>query len=199
MNENIKLENGNVRTMEVRMSFPNFFEPTKPKEAPETQQKKYNGTFLFPLGADIRVLKAEAARVAKEKWGDNIPKSLKSPFKDQGDMLDREGNIREGCEAGAIFIRAASTTRPGVLGPDAVTHLEPADIYAGAYCKATLRAFTYGKVGSIILPGVSFGLQNVQKTRDGESLGGRTKAEDDFAPIDSESESGETTDASELF
>ncbi|PWG75044.1 hypothetical protein DF186_14750, partial [Enterococcus hirae] len=44
----------------------------------------------------------------------------------------------------------------------------------------SIRPFTYDVSGN---RGVAFGLQNVQKLRDGDPLGGRTKPEDDFEPM----------------
>jgi hypothetical protein len=49
----------------------------------------------------------------------------------------------------------------------------------------SLNAFPYNTQGN---KGVSFGLNHVQKIADGEFLGGRSKAEDDFDSLDSEEE-----------
>ena len=45
-----------------------------------------------------------------------------------------------------------------------------------------LRPFTYDTNGS---KGVSFGLQNLQKLRDGERIDGRMRPEDEFEAIES--------------
>ncbi|MCH8286026.1 DUF2815 family protein [candidate division KSB1 bacterium] len=46
--------------------------------------------------------------------------------------------------------------------------------------------------------GVSFGLGNVQKIKDGDPFGNRTKAEDDFSPV-ANNESETTQSSSELW
>ena len=45
---------------------------------------------------------------------------------------------------------------------------------------ATVRAFYYKNTGN---EGVAFGLSNIMKTRDGESIGGRADAETDFKAL----------------
>jgi len=176
--------NGNVYTPRFRLSFPNLFEPSKPKNAPESQEKKYSCTMLFDEDADLSELKAAAAAAVKEKWGDNPPADMRKPFRDQGDK-EYDGYVK-----GAKFITASSKQRPGVVDKNVKPIIDPADIYPGCYCIATVRAFAYGGKGTGFRPGVAFGLQNIQKVADGESLSGRTTAENDFAPI----EGGDSTD-----
>jgi hypothetical protein len=53
--------------------------------------------------------------------------------------------------------------------------------FSGCYARASLVAFAYDKMGN---KGVSFALQNIQKTRDGEPFSGRKKAEDEFDAIE---------------
>ena len=49
-------------------------------------------------------------------------------------------------------------------------------MYSGCYCRFSLNFFSFaGKQN-----GVAAGLNNVQKVADGEPLGGRSRAEDDF-------------------
>jgi hypothetical protein len=45
-----------------------------------------------------------------------------------------------------------------------------------------LNAYAYDQAGN---KGVSFGLLHIQKVKDGESFGNRTRAEDAFAPVES--------------
>ena len=56
--------------------------------------------------------------------------------------------------------------------------MEPEEIYSGCYVRASINAYAFNIQGN---SGVSFGLNNIQKVRDGEPLGGGgSKAEDDF-------------------
>ena len=80
--------------------------------------------------------------------------------------------------AGTVFIAATSKQQPGVVSANLKPIIVRDDLYAGCYCRASVTAFAYDKAGN---KGVSFGLQNIMKTRDGESVSGRSRAEDDFA------------------
>lgn len=172
-----------VMTPEFRVSFPAVFKPKRQK-GDATSEPKYGLTMLFPKGADLSKLKAAAQEAVKEKWGDKPPKNLRSPFRDQGDR-ELEGYV-EGC----VFINASSLQKPGLVDRQRQDIIDETEFYPGCYARATLRAFAYDNNGN---KGVAFGLNNVQKLRDGDPLGGRTRAQDDFAddlPPDEGADSG---------
>lgn len=168
--------NGNILTPEARFSFPAFFTATKPKGAPPEQKAKFGGTLLFKKDEDLSLLKEAVVAVLTEKFGakDKWPKNIRLPFRDQGDKE------HEGYEKGAIFITCLSTRKPGVVNHKAEYIDDETLVYPGCYGRCTVRAFWYEASGN---KGVSFGLQNVQKTRDGESLGSRMRAEDEFDAV----------------
>jgi hypothetical protein len=60
-------------------------------------------------------------------------------------------------------------------------HCQPifdtSEIYSGVYTRVSLSFYAFNSNGN---KGVACGLQNIQKIKDGESLGGKVKAEDDF-------------------
>lgn len=163
-----------VMTPKFRVSFPDVFVARAMEQG---QEPKFAITMLFAKDADLSALKAAAQQAVIDKWGADPkkwPANLKSPFRDQGDME------YEGYEKGCIFVRATSKQKPGVVGLDAKTPLEPADFYPGCYARATVNAFAYEAKGN---KGVSFGLQNVQKLEDGDPLGGRSRPDQDFEPV----------------
>lgn len=165
-----------VITPEFRVSFPNVFRTAKPM-AGATGDPKYTLTMLFAKDADLSKLKAAAKEAATEKWGADQakwPKNLRQPFRDQGEKEF------EGWEAGGIFITATSKQKPGLVDAQVQDIIEESGFYAGCYAKASVRAFAYDTAGN---RGVAFGLGNVQKTRDGEPLGGRSMPTDDFEPV----------------
>ncbi len=175
-----------VMTPRFRVSFPDVFVARAMEQG---QEPKFAITMLFAKDADLSALKAAAHQAVVDKWGADQakwPKGLKSPFRDQGDM------DYEGYEAGCTFVRATSKQKPGLIGRDNAP-LEPADFYPGCYARATVNAFAYDTKGN---KGVSFGLQNIQKLEDGESLGGRSRPEEDFEPVVAP---GGTTTADNLF
>lgn len=183
----------NLMTPEFRLSFPALFKATKPKSAPAAQEEKFGCAMLFETGEDLSKLRAAAEAAAIEKWGDNIPKNLRNPFKDQGDQK------YDGYVDGAIFINANSKQRPGVVNEQVEAIIDESEIYPGCYCRATVRAFGYGGAGTGFAPGVAFGLQNIQKVRDGESLSGRSAPEEDFAPLEGAGDNTESVASEKLF
>ncbi|MDP2619877.1 MAG: DUF2815 family protein [Hyphomicrobiales bacterium] len=182
-----KLDNGNVRTCEVRLSFPNLF---KAVSRDEDKVPKRSAAILFPRGADIAVLKQAVADCAKETWGDKIPKGLRLPFRDQGEK------DFEGYEEGCVFFNASSTQRIPVVDRKLEPIVDEEDVYPGIWAIVTLRAFPYGsKKGSTFSPGIGFGLQAVQIVKDGERLGGgRADPNEEFETLP-DLEEGESADA----
>ena len=174
-----------IMTPEFRVSFPAVFKPrVQQNDDGSPGTPKYGVTMLFAKDADLSKLKAAAQEAVKEKWGDKPPKSLRSPFRDQGEK-EHEGYVE-----GAVFVSASSKQKPGLVDRQRQDIIDETEFYAGCYARATVRAFAYDKKGN---KGVAFGLNNVQKLRDGDPLGGRTRAQDDFAddlPPDEGADSG---------
>lgn len=178
----------NVLTPEFRVSYPYVFKPNLNKLS---GKEEYALVALFPPNADLSKLKAAAQEAIKEKWGPDAtkwPKNLKNPFRDQGEkekeVEDGKGGTKKlmppGHEKGAIFLNLKSKQRPGLVDKNVADIIDPSNFYAGCYARATVSCYAYDQAGN---RGVSFGLGNIQKTRDGEPFGGRTKAADDFVPI----------------
>lgn len=55
------------------------------------------------------------------------------------------------------------------------------EVYSGCYARVSLNFYAFNSNGN---KGVACGLGNIQKIRDGEPLGGRTNAADDFTTIE---------------
>lgn len=179
-----------LRTPTARLSYPNLF---RPRAVEEGKEKMYSCALIFDEDAqktpEFAVLKAAAKQAAKDKWGDKIPSTLRSPFRDGADK------DQDGYGSGKVFINISSKQKPGVVDGRKDPIEDENEVYAGCYVKASVRAYAYDTKGN---KGVSFGLQNIQKVKDGEPLGNRTRAEDDFDAVDSdESDSDEAAD--ELF
>ena len=59
--------------------------------------------------------------------------------------------------------------------------LDRAEVYSGCYARVSLSFYAFNTNGN---RGIACGLGNIQKTRDGESLGdGRVSAESDFGAV----------------
>ena len=74
--------------------------------------------------------------------------------------------------ADSYFINANSATAPGIVDADRNLILDHSEVYSGVYGRGNR--------------GIACGLNNLQKIADGEPLGGRTRAEDDFADAEDE-------------
>ena len=173
----------NVNTPEFRVSYPNVF---KPKRNDLNGKDEFSIVALFKKGQDLSVLEAAIVKAATDKWGpDKLkwPKPLRNPIRDQGERakeVDGKRVLPAGHEEGAKFINLKSAQRPGVVDQNVQDILEESQFYAGCYARASINAFAYDQKGN---RGVSFGLGNIQKMREGEPLGNRARPEQDFAPI----------------
>lgn len=177
---------GNIRTCPVRLSFPYLFKAQAPME--QGREPKYAVTCLFPMGADLTVLRAAASRVALEKWpnlgqpGGIQPAQLHTPFKDQGDKAQWGGY-----SPGAICITASSERKPPVVDARLAPITDEALIYPGVWAFVTLRPFAFetrNPQGAVVKRGISFGLQSVMRLVDDQDLGGASgDPTSDFAGV----------------
>ena len=170
-----KMTDTRIRTGTVRLSYPHLFEKY-------TESDKYQVVLLIPKTEDLGTVKLvkEATQAAAEqgkqaKWGGKLPKNLATPLHD-GDDSEQPGY--EDC----YYLTARTSTRPQVVDLNCADILDPEEIYAGCYARATLRFFPYSASGN---NGIGVLLDNVQKLGDGDPIGGgRKTAEDDFGDDD---------------
>jgi len=172
-----------VTTPVFRGSFVNLFEA---KPGPDGKNPKFGLTMLFDAEAQktpqFKAMQALAVAAAREKFGDKIKADgkgwfhgLRGPIRDGAEKSDLEGY--EGC----VFAAATTKQQPGVVDAKVQRIIDPAAAYSGAYYRATVTAYAYEQAGN---KGVAFGLQNVQKVREGERMAGRVEAEKDFEEVD---------------
>jgi len=175
-------------TPEFRVSFPNVF---KPRAFAEGLPAKYSVVMLINKKEDISDMRALAKKAAEAKWPDPAKRpKLRNPFRDG----DTEKPDMDGYP-GHYFINASGKHKPGLVDRDKQPILMEEDFYAGCYARASVTAYAYSTAGN---NGVSFGLQNIQKLRDGESFSGKMKAEDEFDAVEGpEIEGGGATVAQE--
>lgn len=167
-----------VVTGKVRLSYVHIFEPYT--NDPE-KEARYSVTILIPKSDKATLDKInKAIEAAKEDgktktFGGKIPGNLKLTLHDGDEEADLERNPEY---AGHMYMAMSSKTRPGVVDVDLNPILDSTQVYSGCYARVSINAFPYSNSGN---KGISFGLNNVQFLEDGEPLGGRTRAEDDFA------------------
>jgi hypothetical protein len=155
----------NVITPEFRAAFIGLFKPTAPRENPDGA-KKYSIRAVFAPGADLSVLKKQAQLAAEAKWGDKVPKTMRSPFRTNEELDSPIPGIAD--DAVVMTFSANEDRRPGLVDAKLQDIIDDSEVYSGAWFRAQVRAYAYDAAGN---KGVSFGLQNVQKLRDDEPLG----------------------------
>lgn len=182
-----KLENGNIRTCEVRLSFPEVFHA---KAMEEGKKPKFSTAVLIPKGADLTVLKQAMAAAAKEKWGDKVPKGLRTHLRNQGDKEF------EGYEDGAFYFNCSTERRPPVVDRKRQPIVDEDAVYPGVWALVTIRVYAYGpKPGEKFAPGIGFGLQSVQIIKDGERLGGGVSDPNEDFEVLEDLDEGDSADA----
>jgi hypothetical protein len=163
-----------VVTGKVRFSYAHVFTPQASEEG---KQPKYSVSIIIPKSDTATVEKInKAIEQAKSEnaavWGGTVPKGLKGGLRDGDEEKD------DPAYANSYFINANSAQKPGVVDADLNAILDQSEFYSGCYGRASISFFAYNSNGS---KGVGCGLNNVQKTEDGEKLGGGSSATDDFA------------------
>ncbi len=175
-----------VITGEVRLGYVHLFEPYAYEAG---QEPKYSCMILIPKSDKKTLAKIKAAHEAAvergiaTKWHGKKPKNLGFTLRD-GDE-DQPGDGGEEFD-NCYWMNVTCKTKPGVVGRNLEPIMDPSEVYSGCYARVSINLFPYSASGN---NGVSAGLNNVQFLRDGESLGGRSRAEDDFDELDDLDES----------
>jgi hypothetical protein len=125
-------------------------------------KKLRNAQKVALLNGKDRVFKGSIPK----KWTDTIHDG------DEDADLDRNPEYEN-----HWYMTVAAKTKPGIVDRNKEPITNSEEIYSGVYARVSLNAFAFNTQGN---KGVSFGLNHIQKWADGEFLGGRTRAEDDF-------------------
>lgn len=140
---------------------------------------KYSVSAIIPKSdtKTVEAIKAAVEQAKKDsvsKWGGKIPANLKLPLRD-GDIDRPDDEAYAGC----YFFNANSRQAPEIVDAQVQPILNQAEVYSGCYGRISVTFYGYNSNGN---RGIAAGLGNIQKLRDGDPLGGRTRAEDDFEP-----------------
>ena len=152
-------------TPEFRGVFVGLFKATAPKDNPNGA-KKFSIRAAFPPDADLSAMKSGAQQAAAEKWGNTIPKTLRSPFRLNEELDNPIPGI--GDDWVIMTFSANEDRRPGVVDNSLNDIIDDAECYSGAWFRAQVRPYAYDQAGN---KGVTFGLENVQKTKEDEPIG----------------------------
>lgn len=182
MSKNYKNPTKVITGPKTRWSYANVWDP----KSINGGTPKYSVSLIIPKSDVATVKKIEAAIQAAYEEGESklkgnsksVPslKVLKTPLRD-GD-LERPDDA---AYADSYFINANSASAPGIVDADRQPILERSEVYSGVYGRASINFHAFNSNGN---KGIACGLNNLQKIADGEPLGGKSRAEDDFADDD---------------
>ena len=169
---------------DTRWSYCNVWEP----KAINGGTPKFSVSLLIPKKDTVTVNKIKAAIEAAYREGEaklkgngkTVPPltAIKTPLRD-GDAERPD----DPAYAGHYFLNANSATAPGIVDADCQPILTRSEVYSGVYGRASISFYAFNSSGN---RGIACGLNNLQKIRDGEPLGGRASAESDFSDFDDE-------------
>lgn len=160
-----------------RFSYLHCWEP----DSVNGSEPKYSVSAILPKSdtKTVNAIKAAIEQAKKDsvsKWGGKVPGNLKLPLRD-GDIDRPDDEAYAGC----YFFNANSRQAPQVVDSKVQPILDQSEVYSGCYGKISVTFYGYNSNGN---RGIAAGLGNIQKLKDGESLGGRTSAADDFQTED---------------
>lgn len=167
---------------DTRWSYVNAWEP----KSINGGTPKYSVSLIILKTDTKTVTKIKAAIEAAYKEGESKLKGtgrsipalsvLKTPLRD-GDTERPDDPAYENC----YFLNANSTTAPGIVDADRQEIIDRSEVYSGVYGRASINFYAFNTNGN---KGIACNLNNLQKIKDGENLGGKSRAEDDFATED---------------
>lgn len=171
-----------ITGVNTRWSYVNAWEP----KSINGGAPKYSVSLIIPKSDTKTIEKIQAAIQAAYEEGQGKLKGngksvpalsvLKTPLRD-GDAERPDDEAY----ADAYFVNANSGTAPGIVDADRNPIIDRSEVYSGVYGRASINFYAFNSNGN---KGIACGLNNLQKIHDGEPLGGKTRAEDDFATED---------------
>lgn len=167
-----------ITGVNTRLSYFHGWEPVSINGGKE----RYSVSVLIPK-SDKETIKAiemavdAAIEEGIAKFGGKKPNkaAIKLPL--------RDGDIERDDEAykGHYFVNANSTTAPQIVDKSVKPILDRDEVYSGCYGRVSLNFYAFNSNGN---KGVACGLGNIQKIKDGEPLGSRSSASDDFTSLE---------------
>ena len=166
----------------TRWSYCNAWEP----KSINGSKPKYSVSFIIPKDDEKTVARVRAAIKAAYEEGES---KLKGNGKSVPAMSAIKLPLRDGdaerpddpAYANSYFINANSNNTPQIVDANRQEIIDHSEVYSGVYGRASVNFYAFNSNGN---RGIACGLGNLQKIKDGEPLGSRSSAEDDFAVTD---------------
>lgn len=171
-----------ITGVDTRWSYANVWDP----KSINGGIPKYSVSLIIPKSDKVTIQKIKAAIQAAYEEGESKLKGsgksvpslsvIKTPLRD-GDLERPDDEAYRN----AYFVNANSATAPGIVDADRQQIIDRSEVYSGVYGRSSINFYAFNSNGN---KGIACGLNNLQKIRDGEPLGGKASAESDFATAD---------------
>ena len=169
----------------VRFNYAHVFSPHKFDD--DEGEGKYFATLIIPktdkkaVALINKAIQEAMAEAKDKKWGGKVPPASKLalPLRDGDEDNEKDAPELKGC----YYMRAKSSQKPQVVDKRQQPITDPSEFYSGCYGYASIVFLGYDHAGN---KGVGCYLNNLMKTKDGESLGGGSSADEDFADVEIE-------------
>ena len=171
-----------ITGVDTRWSYANVWDP----KSINGGTPKYSVSLIIPKSDKVTIQKIKAAIQAAYEEGESKLKGngksvpslsvIKTPLRD-GDLERPDDEAYKN----AYFVNANSATAPGIVDADRQQIIDRSEVYSGVYGRASINFYAFNSNGN---KGIACGLNNLQKIRDSEPLGGKASAESDFATDD---------------
>lgn len=166
----------------VRFSYVKVFHP-------DQESGKYGCAILIKKGDpqmdEIKAAIKAAAEEGRAKLGDRFTLKLADIIHDGDEKAAEQPDY-----AGMWYLNAKSGTKPGIvkkntsgMGGATVEITDEAEFYSGCYGAVSVTFYAYNAANGS-KKGVTCGLNNCLKVKDGPSMGGRVSAESEFKDLD---------------
>lgn len=177
----VNLTQTEVVTGEVRLSYCNVFTARAPLSGGDP---KFSATILIPKSDTATLQRIQSAIEAatqngiSKKWNGQRPPVIPNPLHD-GDGVRPSDGAEFGPECKGHWVITASANQdrpPQVVDAQRNPIINQAMVYSGVYAHVYINFYPYFAAGK---KGIGCGLNAIQKTRDGEALGGVAKDAND--------------------
>lgn len=169
----------------VRFSYCNLFQPKPPFNNPQGDAK-YSCTILVPKSnvqakalIDQAIAQAIEAGVSSRWSGVRPPQPAVCVHDGDGPRPSDGSAFGEECRGCWVFT-ASSKQAPFVVDAQVQPIIAPTQVYSGMWGNVSVNFFPYNQAGK---KGIGCGLNGVQKTQEGDPLGGHVTAQEAFQAV----------------
>ena len=179
-----------IITGKVRFSYLNW---ASPKVNDLSGKSEFSTQILIPKTdkATVKAIQEASKAVQVKKWGAKLPANVRNPLRDGDTETKEDGSPMPEEYKNHFWLNIKSDVRPGVVDGQLQAIIDPNDFRSGDYGRVSINAFAYDAKGN---KGVSFYWNNCQMLERGDALGGRARAEDEFASVDNDSNDVDSDD-----